>query len=463
MAYLAGISIVEYSCAFILFLHFRVLVSFGPLLLANVFAAPLAQLESLIAIDRAVTRRLQNLIQTLTLHQANFAGGGARVGLARFSTERLHWKLDALRVLQAELVSLYGFDKTLIETMQEGMAIFASNGELLSSNVSWKNFCRQYQATPSDLEEFIALIGEWQAFRQVCAKPPDSPALTAFDVEDRAWVEKEVPLGSGLWRFRAVRLPWTSHAEEGAVMVVLDDISAHRQRDEARSEALSFVTHELRTPLIAIQGFAELLMRHPGSPSNSEAPATIFRESRRLVAMINTYLEVLRLDSGVRPLKLKETDVPRMVGHVEQIVQPLAYSARIRVKTEFVGEIGSIECDEGLISGVLLNLVSNAIKYSPPESEVSMRVIKRDQHLDFEVWNVGPVIAADELDRLFDRFYRSPQNSESIPGWGLGLAFVKRICDQHGGKVEVSSDSVSGTCFHFALPLSVHAVSEVLT
>src|SRR5207302_767937 len=101
--------------------------------------------------------------------------------------------------------------------------------------------------------------------------------------------------------FRAVRLPWTSFAEAGAILLIAEDITARRQRDQARSEALSFVTHELRTPLISIQGFSELLMRYPNSPATSEAPATIFRETNRLVAMINTYLEVLRLDAGARP------------------------------------------------------------------------------------------------------------------------------------------------------------------
>ncbi len=84
-----------------------------------------------------------------------------------------------------------------------------------------------------------------------------------------AWTEKEVSLEEELWLFHAVRLPWTSFAEAGALLLIAEDITARRQRDQARSEALSFVTHELRTPLISIQGFSELLMRYPNSPASA--------------------------------------------------------------------------------------------------------------------------------------------------------------------------------------------------
>ena len=157
--------------------------------------------------------------------------------------------------------------------------------------------------------------------------------------------------------------------------MVAEDITARRQRDQARSEALSFVTHELRTPLISIQGFSELLMRYPNSPATREAPSTIFRETNRLVAMINTYLEVLRLDAGARPLRLARTSISTMVEHVEKVVQPLAASAKVTVRVEIDCDDEFVFCDETLISGALLNLVSNAIKYGAGGTEVLMRVL----------------------------------------------------------------------------------------
>jgi signal transduction histidine kinase len=234
------------------------------------------------------------------------------------ASDRLHWKLAALKELQAELSSLYSFNQTLLETMSEGLAVYGADGSLLFSNVTWKKFCERQDAVMDKLSNVAQLAGGWQE-------------LAALPLEAASWAENEVPLGEELWIFRAIRLPWTSFAEAGALLLIAEDITARRQRDQARSEALSFVTHELRTPLISIQGFSEMLMRYPNSPATSEAPATIFRETNRLVAMINTYLEVLRLDAGARPLRLAQTNISAMVEHVKKVVQPLAASAKVHL------------------------------------------------------------------------------------------------------------------------------------
>jgi two-component system phosphate regulon sensor histidine kinase PhoR len=222
------------------------------------------------------------------------------------------------------------------------------------------------------------------------------------------------------------------------------------------------VTHELRTPLIAIQGFAELLMRYPQQVSTSEAPTTIFRESRRLVAMINAYLEVLRMDVGARPLSLKPVEIGPMVHHVEQILQPLAQSARIAIYTEVDPKARILNCDELLVTGALLNLMSNAVKYSPSGSIVKLRVLVRNDDVEFQMHNPGPIIPPESLERVFEPYYRVADHSGDKAGWGLGLAFVKRISEQHGGRVQVSSSASSGTCFSLALPLDSDIVSEAV-
>jgi signal transduction histidine kinase/CHASE2 domain-containing sensor protein len=444
---LVGMLAGGYLAAYFLFRDFHRLLSYGPLLVAGVLAAPIAQLENLLIVDREVTSRLQQLRQAISPHYGHLkpAQSGSDPN-AWPASDRLHWKLAALKELQAELSSLYSFNQTLLETMSEGLAVYGADGALLFSNETWKRFCARQSIVMDRLSSVAQLAGGWSELADVPA-------------EAASWTENEVPLAEELWLFRAVRLPWTSFAEAGALLLIAEDITARRQRDQARSEALSFVTHELRTPLISIQGFSELLMRYPNSPATREAPSTIFRETNRLVAMINTYLEVLRLDAGARPLRLARTNIRTMVEHVEKVVQPLAASAKVTVRVKLDCD-EFVLCDETLISGALLNLVSNAIKYGAGGTEVLVRVSSSDQDVQFEVQNSGPVIPESELEQLFERFYR-PARSESIPGWGLGLSFVRRISQQHGGRVQVTSNQTTGTTFAFTLPRGACEVTEV--
>ena len=445
---LVGMLAGGYFAAYFLFRDYHRLLSYGPLLIAGVLAAPIAQLENLLIVDREVTLRLQQLRHAISPHYGYLKPAQSGSDRSKWpASDRLHWKLAALKDLQAELSSLYSFNQTMLETMSEGLAVYGADGSLLFSNGTWKQFCERQDAVMDKLSHVAQLAGGWKE-------------LAALPSEAASWAENEVPLGEELWLFRAVRLPWTSFAEVGAILLIAEDITARRQRDQARSEALSFVTHELRTPLISIQGFSELLMRYPNSPATSEAPATIFRETNRLVAMINTYLEVLRLDAGARPLRLARTNISAMVEHVKKVVQPLANSAKVPVRVELDCEEEFVVCDETLISGALLNLVSNAIKYGASGTEVLVHVSSSDEEVQFEVQNSGPVIPKAELEQLFERFYR-PARSESIPGWGLGLSFVRRISQQHGGRVQVTSNQTSGTTFAFTLPRGAREVTEV--
>lgn len=438
-----------YAASYLLFTVFYRQLQYGPFLVTGLLAAPLAQLENLLVIDRAVTRGLKELQQFLPV-SPGFSSDRAFIPTQDAPPSYLHWKLKLLRQLQDELASLYTFDETLLETMQEALAVYSLEGRLLFHNSSWKRFCeKQALNVTASMEDVTRTLGIGSEFWQTSR-------------DSAGWREKELSLKEGWWRFRALRLPWPSYAESNATMLLAEDTSALHERDQTRAEALGFVTHELRTPLMAIQGFAELLMLYPQSASSGDAPATIFRESRRLVAMINAYLEVLRMDVGSRPLRVRTVEISDMVNHVRQIVQPLAQSAQIEITVEIDSEARCLNCDEPLITGALLNLVSNAVKYSPKGSTVRLQVMMKESEVEFLVRNPGPAIPAEDIDRIFEPYYRVSQQSDSKPGWGLGLAFVKRISEQHGGRVEVTSDASSGTCFCFIVPIHLSIISEVV-
>jgi signal transduction histidine kinase len=264
-----------------------------------------------------------------------------------------------------------------------------------------------------------------------------------------AGVEGEAYLNGELYLVRMVPLPATTLSPGGGTVLELASLRTRVERDRARAEALGFITHELRTPLVSIQGFADLIMKHPGSPACAQAPETIFRESKRLLALINSYLDVLRLDAGARPMRSEPVELEREVGKVFDILQPLAAASGVRLIFES-NEPSEVTGDATLIEGAVLNLVSNAIKYGKSGTEVMVRCRREEGEIVLSVYNQGEPVPAGDLPKLFDPYYRGSAAAKT-PGWGLGLAFVKRIAEKHGGSAEVASGA-GGTVFEIRLP-----------
>jgi CHASE2 domain-containing sensor protein/nitrogen-specific signal transduction histidine kinase len=433
---------------FCLFLFAGRQISFGPFLVLAVAAPLLVQATHLIEVDRRLTRSLEQLRRALT---TGSAGIGVRPTLGPSApAPDSHWKLEAVNRLQAELSSLYGFNQTLLDSMQEALAVFSPDGKLVFRNSRWDDWRRMLggEATGT-LEDLIAVL----------ERPAWSELLMHAELT-HALLETEVLRNQGLWIVRATRLPATRLAGPGSVMVVVTDLTARLERDRARAEALGFVTHELRTPLVSIQGFAEFLLRYPAAAGTSDAAQTIFRESRRLVAMIDTYLDVLRMESGARSPRREPVDVEETVRQVERVMAPLAQAAEIAFQVEIGADLPPLHGDAQLLGGALLNLVSNAVKYSPRGAVIRITVKATGSVVEFEVANPSPVIPADELARLFQPFYRGMGGAHPDRGWGLGLAFVKRIAEAHGGRAEASSDE-AGTRFSIIVPAESAVAFEV--
>ncbi len=437
--------IVSYGTGYWLFTHAHRLITFGPVLCAGILAVPLAQLENLLIVNRGLTRGLRQLRQTLHAGQAPAELASFRPAeISPETTGDLQWRVDLINQLQSELGSLYAFRQHLLESMQEGLAVFAADGKTLFRNRFWEAFCLKHGWNPElDLIEFGRLLGHpnWA------------------NVQDRLSgaglpLESEVYLGGGFWQIRCTHLSATSGDEPSQWMVVVTDLTSRLERDQARADALRFVTHELRTPLVSIQGFAEFLLRYPQAAGSRDAAATIFRESQRLVSLINTYLDVLRFDAGARSLHKEPIFVPQMIAQLQRVMSPIAEAAEIRIQVHMDAELPSLEGDAPMVSGVILNLLNNAVKYSPAGSEVTLRVTGTEANMIFEVCNPGSPIPPEDLAHLFEPFYRARATGDPTPGWGLGLTFVKRIVEEHGGIIEASSDK-SGIRVRVVLPLIV--------
>ncbi len=432
-----GLAIAVYAIAFLTFLWASRLLPAGPMILAVIAAPVVVYAADFALVERSLTRQLLGLRAWLT-KQGQDASPPENPDLS--------WKLALLQKLGTELGSLYELHQTLLESTQDLVAIFDEEGRLLLKNQAF--------------EAALALTGSTMTLEQLRTRwtaEPDAPL-----VRSGAGQEGEVYLNGTLYSIRIVPLPPTRLSPGGGTVVTFTNLQTRVERDRARSEALAFITHELRTPLASIQGFADLMIRYPGSPDCEGAPETILWESKRLLALINSYLDVLRLDAGAKPLRADAVELNGTVRQVFDILRPLATAANMQL-TQANDEAIFVTGDANLISGAVLNLLSNAIKYGRPGTEVEVRCSSLADEVAISVRNQGQAIATGDIPHLFDPYYRAREVEQAKPGWGLGLAFVKRIAEKHGGSVEVKSES-SSTTFEIHLPAKtgVNAPSEVM-
>lgn len=393
------------------FVFFSLILPIGPLMLAVVLGPILVSTVDIALVERSVGQQLKSL--------RNLLAKTSSPDEPDSKTPDLALRVNVLGELQAKLGSRYELHEALLEATQDMIAIFDDSGELLLKN---QVFAATFKVFPDNA---LTLAG----LRAQLVNNPEMPTISRDKGE-----EQEVFIGHELYFMRTSPLPSTSLSPRGGTIVTLSSLRNRVERDRARSEALGFITHELRTPLAAIQGFAELIMQDPAASSAEGAPETIYRESQRLLALIGSYLDVLRLDAGAKPIASHVIDLEGLVEQVLAILKPMADSAGMTLVAD-VPEPITFLGDAPLISGAVLNLVSNAIKYGCPQTEVRVICSQAENNVVISVQNEGMSVPAAEIPRLFDAYYRAPSVESGHNGWGLGLAFVKRIAEKHGGWV----------------------------
>src|SRR5438105_5908369 len=241
-----------------------------------------------------------------------------------------------------------------------------------------------------------------------------------------------------------------------------------RRLDELKSEFLAMVSHELRTPLTAIIGYSRLLMRQvygPLTPKQLGHQEAIFRSAQRLTDLINDLLDVSRLEAGRIEIEPRPTDARHAVEQVISVVRVAAQAKQIRIVNDLPADLPPALADPTRLHQILVNLVGNAVKFTPAAGAVRVHGDVHKEQLWIAVEDTGVGIARDELPRIWDPFYQveSPMHRRH-GGSGLGLAIVRRLVELHGGLVRAESDGHNtGSRFIFTLPVAgapVHAETE---
>lgn len=230
-----------------------------------------------------------------------------------------------------------------------------------------------------------------------------------------------------------------------------------RELDRIKSDFVATVSHELRTPLTNIIGTIEMLAEGDYGELNPQQRRTVDvldRNSHRLLDLIKDLLDLNHIESGGLGLQRTATDLRDLFERVQSQVVSLAANKRIALRFEATGQLGSVVIDSHQVERALLNLVTNAIKFTPAEGRVSVRAERTGDHMQFVVADNGIGIPEHEQQHLFTRFFRSSIATENaIPGTGLGLVIVKHIVEGHGGTIKVDSAVGQGTTVTVSLPL----------
>jgi signal transduction histidine kinase len=229
-----------------------------------------------------------------------------------------------------------------------------------------------------------------------------------------------------------------------------------QETDRLRRELVSNVSHDLRTPLASMHGYVETLLLKNDTLSRKERLRYLEitrKHSLRLRSLIGDLFELSKLDSASIQPNLEWFSLAELLQDVTQEFELEADKRGVNIEIDAEHGTAMVHADIGLMQRVLENLLRNALRYTPQGGTISISLEKRPDCVAVAVADTGCGIAEHELDRIFDRFYRSEQGEEERSNSaGLGLAIVKRILDLHGSRITVSSRLNEGTRFEFDIP-----------
>ncbi len=246
--------------------------------------------------------------------------------------------------------------------------------------------------------------------------------------------------------------------ESAGHVISVQDITAEREAAVMKNEFVSTVSHELRTPLTSIKGYVDLIVDGDAGEINEiqkEFLTIVQENSDRLVALINDILDISRIESGRVHLKVDPLEIPEIIQGVVDTFRTVARSSDIELTWVAEEPMPRAAGDRDRIGQVLMNLVSNAIKYSPGGGSVTVRARQDGEQVVVSVHDTGIGIAPDDQEKLFTKFYRVDSSlTRDIGGTGLGLSICKSVVELLGGDVGCESEAGQGSTFWFTLPVA---------
>jgi two-component system, OmpR family, phosphate regulon sensor histidine kinase PhoR len=396
-----------------------------------------------------ISRRITKPIEQMKKGAERFAKGELDLRLPTPVSSELASLTEAMNQMAGQLqeriktvISQRNEYEAVLSSMQEGVIAVDSDERLLSINQAALDMLKieTVKAKGRTIQETLR-IPEFLEYV--------SDSLAGKEMEDKDF---EILEGNHttLINIRSAPLKDAKNLRIGSLLV-LNDVTKVRHLENVRKDFVANVSHELKTPLTAIKGFVETLHETLLQPSADaeEFFAIIMRQVDRLNAIIEDLLMLSRLEQfdNIEQIKIEKRDLKRLIENAIHVVQLKAEKKNISFDIACEPDT-PIQVDSSIFEQALINLLDNAVAYSPENETVHITVEMLDHEMRIHVIDHGPGISLKHQPRLFERFYRVDKSrSRTLGGTGLGLAIVKHIVKAHGGRVSVQSELGKGSSF----------------
>lgn len=332
----------------------------------------------------------------------------------------------------------------ILASMVEGVAVVNSSERLLFANHGFAEIL-ELDAQPTAGSAFVEVVRETELVEAV---------REVLGGESR--VQSEIVTGTLRQHFFAITVASVRAGDTTGAVVVLHDISELRKLERVRRDFVANVSHEFRTPLTAIQGFAETLLAGAlDDPQNRTRFLEIILEhSRRLARLTEDLLVLSKMDAERLELEIRRLPVSQLIESCLETAQHRAAEKDLRISVNMPRRLPDIAGDRRRLAEVLQNLLDNAIQYTLPGGQIMVSAEANVSEVILTVSDTGIGIPKADQPRIFERFFRvDVARSREAGGTGLGLAIAKHLVEAHGGRLWVDSEVGQGSQFHFSVPL----------
>ncbi|MCX6012021.1 MAG: ATP-binding protein [Chloroflexi bacterium] len=328
---------------------------------------------------------------------------------------------------------------TILSSMGDGIFILDINSKIIMVNTAAKKFFN-LQENPSG-STFIELVRDYEINDLIlqCLKTRKEQTGSVFTTPDRKFL-------------RIVVTPLED--KNGGCMLLIQDLTEMRNLQTVRRDFVSNLSHEIRTPLATIKAIVETLQQ--GAIKDTKFTHDFLEkldtETDRIIQMIQELSELSRIESGKIIPEKSPLDIGEVIDVVKKRLKIQADRANLQIHSNVSSDVPMITADRRMIEQVLINLVYNAIKFTPAGGQIDLTAIKINNMLRVSIHDTGIGIPSDDLPRVFERFY-TVDKSRSSGGTGLGLAIAKHIIEAHKGKIWAESVEGRGSTFYFTIPI----------